>query len=906
MPAASPGSFPPGDPKPETVLLLPAHGLDDLPETLPAADAAGLLNAFALAWHPALLATARALPQHKRADQPPRPMPHRRFLVAECVLDKLPDGWLGDAGETAAVVGGDREKGSAAVERWAGGPGDGDPAPFFALGLGHLWAERLTRRTHYYSTLDETRLRVETVAAADAWAAGDAEKLASRLTEAAEILREARERFYPTGASFHDLVFVIPRLAAKLPAALAGPHPANLLATGADWRAITDADPAVLDVVKGCEGCVVGGERHEVPPALRDVTATLADLAAGRETIGSLFGRQPGVWGRRRFGVSPLTPQLAGAFGYRGALRLNFGGGEFLGKEDRAGGRGVVRWAGAEGEIAAHTRDPIAAGDAAAWWRLPDVLADAFEQEQTVAVTFARWPGAPCPWLDDLKTLTSLSPALGEFRTYDALFAEPDPFARLLAADPRTVRSRELEAAVAAGEELPISSYAAAVVADAQEKDTAVVGGLADLLHAPPGEDPAEGLAAAVARGGGVEPGRLWANPLATPRTVGVFLEKPPPAGHPAVRTVGPGGFTLELPPGGFVWLPDKPGKAASPAKAKAKTAEVGVARNEFFEVRLDEATGGVASVKTYGRAPNRLGMRLCVRFAAPRAGRDGEPTHYADAVRTSWEVRYAGADRGEVRATGELRDPAGGAVLAEFAVDVRLWRGSRTAEVRLTFEDVAYAPTGDPYADFLGVRWAWDDETAELTRSIQGTRQAAPAAGTFEAPHYFELTTPNGDAKARTAVLTGGACFHVRRGGRMCDTPLLVAGDPLGLASHPFGIAVDDPHPMRAADAFLSRPRPVPCPGPPAGGPVGWLLACDAPGVRVLAVDARPDGSAVVRLQESDGRSREPRVRFFKAPRNAERRTLGGEPAGELRCEGDAVVVPLAGYELCDVAVTW
>ena len=273
--------------------------------------------------------------------------------------------------------------------------------------------------------------------------------------------------------------------------------------------------------------CVVGGEEREVPPALRDVTATLTDLAAGRETIESLFGRQPGVWGRRRFGVSPLTPQLAGAFGYAGALRLNFGGGEFLGKEDRAGGRGVARWAGAEGEIAAHTRDPLPAGDAAAWWRLPDVLADAFEQEQTVAVTFARWPGGDCVWLDDLKTLTSLSPALGEFRTYEQLFAQPDPFARLLAADPRTVRSRELEAAVAAATAEPITAHAAAVRADAEAREDIIFAGLADLLERPASGgrqpsvaatgDAAEPLAALIGCGGGDAPRHDLAQPAAVP-----------------------------------------------------------------------------------------------------------------------------------------------------------------------------------------------------------------------------------------------------------------------------------------------------------------------------------------------------------------------------------------------------
>ena len=925
------------EPRPETILLLPSHGLDDLPEDLPEPDAAGLLNAFALAWHPARLAAGRALPLFRRADQPPRPAAHRRFVVPECVRNRLPDGWLTDAADTAAVVGSDRAAGRAAVEAWGDEAGRGetaDPSPFFALGLGHLWAERMTRRTHYYSTLDETRLRVEIVAAADARAAGDAAKLRDRLTEAAEILREARERFYPTPARFHDLVFVLPRLTDRLPAVVAAAeaHPVNLLATGADWRAVAETSPEIIDAVKNAlNACVIGGEEHELPPALRDVTATLADLAAGRETFAELFGSPPKTWARRRFGFSPLTPQIAGQLGYAGAVRPNFGGGAFAGKGETDGGRGIVRWAGAEGELPCHTREAVPsgpAGSAAAWWRLPDVLADAFEQEQTVAVTFARWPGPAAPWLDDLKALTALSPVIGEFRTFDDLFAEPDPFARLLAADPRAARSRELEAAVAAGPGSHVAAARADALRDASERDDAVLDGLAGLIGAPPAgpesdqhdeehqhqkqhrsEAPAEAaerLAALLSRGGGADPGRLWLNPLPTPCTVGVFIEKPPPAGRPAVRTVGPGGFTLDLPPGGFVWLPDEPAKGAPLSKAKAKTAEPGVVRNEFFEVHLDEATGGIASVKTYGRTPNRLGMRPCVRFAAPRSGRDGEPVWYADAVRTTWEVRYAGADRGEVQSTGELRDPAGGAVLATFKLSVRLLRRVRTAEVGLTLENLEHRPAGDPYADFLGVRWAWDDETADLTRSLQGTRQAAPAAGPFEAPHFFELATLGGETTARTAVLTGGAAFHARRGGRMCDTPLIVAGDDANETSWRFGIAVDDPHPMRAADAFLSNPAPVACPGPPASGPVGWLLACDAPGVRVLSLTPRADGSAVVRLQESDGRSREPRLRFFKPPRTAERRTLGGEPAGPLKCEGDAVLVPLAGYELCDVRVTF
>ena len=936
----------PDDPKPETIHLLPSHGLDDLPDGLPEADAAGLLNAFALAWHPALLARSRALPRLARAAEPPRPAPHRRFVIAECVRRRLPDGWETDAGDSLAVIGPDRAAGLAAVEKLAdrdrqgAGPLDAGlqvdaglqgrlpdgRGLFGALGLGHLWVERLTRRTHYYSTLDETRLRVEAVAAADAWVAGDAAELAARLTEAAEVLREARERFYPTGAALLDLCFVLPRLADRLAPVLAGAapsdgagHPVNLLATGADWERIAADRPALIAAVRdaGDRVGLPGGEQTELAPALRDVTATLRDLTLGRETFGSLFGRQPGVWGRRRFGFTPLAPQLAGAFGYAGALHLNFGDGE-----SPAGGRGRVRWAGADGEIPAHARDPRPAESAAAWWDLPDAFADAFEQEQTVAVTFARWPGAPgepttAPLLDDLKALTALSPVLGEFRTYEQVFAEDDPFARLLAADPRKYRTRELEAAVAAGTAGPISSHTGAVQTDAADRVAGIYDGLAGLLASggrrPPepsehARDPARALAAALTRGGaGI--GTLHLNPLPVPRVAGV--ESPAaPADHPAVRVVGKSAFTLELPPCGFVWLPNGPAATAPVTTSKAKTAEPGVVRNEFFEVRLSEATGGVAAVKTYGRSPNRLALVPAVRFGSRRSGPDGEPTLYSRAVRTDWEILDAGPARGAVRSRGELRDPAGGAVLARFSLRVELYRGTRTARVSVELRDVAAAPTGSPYADNLCLRWAWDDEAAELARSIQGTRQAAPAAGTFEAPHYFELTELSGDGKLRTAVLTGGLPFHVRRGPRMADTPLLVVGESSSgesgdaPRSWDLGIAVDDPHPMRAADAFLSPPAAVVGVPRPASGPTGWLLACDCPGVRVLQIAPRADGSAVVRLQETDGRTREATLRFFKPPAAATRRTVGGADAGPLACGGDAVRVPLAGYELCDAAV--
>ncbi|MEM9702732.1 MAG: hypothetical protein AAF907_09855, partial [Planctomycetota bacterium] len=305
----------------ETVLLLPSHGLDDLPESLTEPHAAALLNAFALSWHPAFFATAIAMPRLVYVEEPPLPVGGRRFLLADFLRDRLPDGWENDAGARLTVIGPDRSESLARMAPLLGGRPSalpGDLSAFFALGLGHLWSERLTRKTHYYSTLDETRLRTEAVAAADALFDDQREEMRERLVEAAEILREARERFYPTPAKLCDLCFIgtgfdPEQLKREVESAETGQTPPlNLLGTGEDWRGVAKGRPELIDAIRAAGERVepVGGEDRELPTPLRDLPAALKSLRAGRETFDSLFGSQPGVWGRFRFGLTPLTPQI--------------------------------------------------------------------------------------------------------------------------------------------------------------------------------------------------------------------------------------------------------------------------------------------------------------------------------------------------------------------------------------------------------------------------------------------------------------------------------------------------------------------------------------------------------------------------------------------------------------------
>src|SRR5579872_4110051 len=88
----------------DLVVLFPSHGLEDFPTDLPDEKAAGLLNAFAVAWHPSLIAAAKALPREQRADNPPAGEPGRLILVPPACQDLLPAGWLEEARAAGGTV----------------------------------------------------------------------------------------------------------------------------------------------------------------------------------------------------------------------------------------------------------------------------------------------------------------------------------------------------------------------------------------------------------------------------------------------------------------------------------------------------------------------------------------------------------------------------------------------------------------------------------------------------------------------------------------------------------------------------------------------------------------------------------------------------------------------------------
>jgi alpha-mannosidase len=957
------------------VILLPGHGLEDLPVDLSDEKAAGLLNAFAVAWHPHVLSASTSLPQEHRADDPPASANDSLIFIPSASEEIVPVDWIDQARSAGAnVVVGLSDRGALAQAvldpLGAQSPLDEElVADFYALGIGKVLVELLSRRMHHFEGFDDGHLRREAIAGAEAAIAGDVERARSHLKNCFDVLTETRERFYPVEFYLIDLCLVIPRLAdAHLERALVSPKPMSVLVTGTDLETISREHPAIVEQCREALGAgrleIVGGEWTERPVPLVPVNSFLREFERGRDAFRQALGSQPSIWGRRRYGMTTLLPMILDRFGFRGALHVALDDGLYPDTEESR-----IRWEGCDGTaLDATTRIPLAVDSAASFLRFPSRLAESMQQDQTAAIVWARWPEVRNPFWQDLERIHRQSAVLGRFVTFRQFFEQTDDSGRHARLQESEYLSPFLIQAVAAQERDPIGRFrrhfarrskfdaarqydALAAIVGRQPVGLANHRSLEDGLESagpdlPAGdatqhadlderlesflEHSAGSLAQKFLTGGTGEPGYLILNPLAFDRTVTVELPKietPPPVQAPirgiqfdsARRQV-----TVDVPACGYVWIRSRNPKPDRPRPPKAAMSEGRMIRNEFIEVHINEATGGIARIKQFGRQPNRLSQQLALRFPRERtvAGPDGEPTERTDYSQmrcTSISVTSSGPALGEIVTAGTLNDPQDGSIVAEFGQTVRVWRGRPYIELEIELRPVNL-PDGDPWSNYLASRFAWNDSAATLTRSVLGGAHGLQHER-FESPHFLEIATES----QRITVLNGGLPFHRKTGPRMVDSLLIVAGETE--RRFRFGLAIDADYPMRAAMDFLVPPTVVESPGgPPIAGNSGWLFHLDAKNVQILqflplrgsepssaSAISQPEAESeplrcdapfgfAVRLVETEGRQRPVRLECYCTPTEATRRDFQGRMLGQLAIVDDAVLIEMGAYEIVDV----
>lgn len=878
-----------------TSVLIPSHSLDDFPTDCREVEAEGLLNAFAVSCHPALLAETGQLPRWDRADLPPEEFEERLFFVPSVSAKQLPTAWMRRATDDRATVIANVDRREDLISHLIEKAGCSLPpevdqelvADFYALGICRLMLQLLTRHMHHFSEQDETHLEKKAVLAAQELLAGNPDETRKHLRVCFELLLEERERLYPVESHLVEICLMLPRLANEhFKKRLDNPSPFSLMVSASDLEEISTQSPELVATLKNriAENNVdlVGGDFTENDEVLRPVTSSLWQLTKGHAVYEKLVGSGAKTWGRRKYGLSSNIPQLASRNGISAALLYALDDGTYPEEE-----QGKIEWEGRDGSMMnSVSRLPLSIDSAANMLRLAERLADSMNHDYVAMISLARWPEVKTPWLEDLYRISSYEPVLGRFITLGEFLSEGDHTGHVYSHDQREYLTPFLSQMVARKEANAVSRYSdfysrreklnaaqwcARITQLIQKRELSLIAELDEISDrleqtgtGATADETAEftrrieesatktleAFSPVVLNNDASEsPALLIVNTSSFDQTAVVEInhfETPPEMSGPdkngPVKQVQ---FddqhklaVVTVPPCGFAVL--SPGQSTASANSSEKTlAEELLLRNEFFELTISEKTGGIIQIKNYGRSPNRLSQQIAMRFADAKKDStyDQNPAGtYSVMEAESIETTNTGPVLGQIVSKGVLKSPESEEVVANFTQTTSVYRGLRDIDVRLQIEPKKM-PEGNPWLEYYCARFAWDSASAALSGGIQGNAFLL-GHDRVEAPDYIEIA----DAERRMTIVPFGRPFHRRVGMRMLDSILIPAGETQ--QEFRFTLSFDELFPMHAVKRAMNPVQSLPTRGKPRGTNAGWLFHLSAKNVLLNRIMPAPASS--------------------------------------------------------------
>lgn len=837
---------------------------------------------------------------------------------------------------------------------------------FFALGFAHLQAELMTRQLRYMSNLDEIRFRESALKAAEAACSGDPDKVKSHLQRAFDLLSESREYFYPVQNHLIDLTLTADTtLGAGLLRELREGGRINLEITGSLVAKLAKSHPDTLSELKKAlaenRATIVGGEYHEGPSTLLPQSLWVRNFQRGREEYESHLQTTPVVFGRRRYGLSPHLPGILASGGFTGALHFALDDGGFP-----VGNQSKFRWEGEDGQtVDALGRIPLDASRAGTFLKLADTVGRILDLDHAATAVFAHWPDAVSPWYRLLRITAGYSPVLGAFRLLPEYFRDtqyvgartqhpaerysspylkqwvadglPDPISRwtqLLrlvvkadsavnvlvmralvtgrwdqkASEIRSAAIRLLEEATYEAETTSDHQVMAARVAECDRILADAISLFAENLF--------QAAAATDTRG----TGHMFLNPHPFSQRGPAFLtgsKFPPKTERPVVATGENGNdpVVVEVPSFSYWAVPrnDEPHQAevekrrslfSRRAKDEPPLRVEGLAvQNEFYRLKVDETSGGIAAFAAAPVGRNLLGQKLALRLPIPSDSGGGElddpERFYSRMIAESVEVVFPGPPTAEIVSRGRLVDRAGDLV-ARFEQRVIVVQRIPIARIKIHLQPERL-PDGSPWADYYACRFAWNDETAEVHGS-SGWCRVKTEASLLESPWYVHLMTQ----KHALTFLTPGLPFHRRIGLRRLDTLLIVKGETA--REFEVGIGLDLRYPLHAALQLIEPPAAVPIVSTLPNPACAWMIHVDVRNVLVTGMSPLMEGDRLTGLRlelwETEGRAGDAVIRFCRHVRSAYRLDLWQREIEPLAAAEDAVTVHFARFQRCSIEV--
>jgi alpha-mannosidase len=424
----------------ECLILLPGHGLDDFPRSLPNDQADQLLAGWCALWHPQLIATCRTAPRWQQATYPPVELNDLLIVVPSISAGVLRTGFADEVAKAGGLI---RE----AQAPWRQFQGDllaatgltnSNPlveklkTDFAALGYAFLQIQLMTRQLRYTSNLDELLFNDQVLQAAEAAVAEDAETAERMLQSCFDQLGQERDHYYSLEVNLIDVTLLAgTTLGTTLQAALqkqldAQAPPTSLVACASLLAKLNTAKPDNMQLLRTAlqeRVCtLMGGLDHERPHPLMTAEAIRRDLQRARIAYPSLGVTSPRVFTRYSFGAVPDMPLHLRRSGFAGAVLVPWENGAYP-----LGSQAKISWEASDGTfLPALTPKLLDAASPSSFLTLGWLAGEALEHEHVPAIVLAHWPNRYCDYFEFLQRIASRTPALGKWVLVDDFFDNTD------------------------------------------------------------------------------------------------------------------------------------------------------------------------------------------------------------------------------------------------------------------------------------------------------------------------------------------------------------------------------------------------------------------------------------------------------------------------------------------------
>jgi alpha-mannosidase len=423
-----------------SIFVIPSSSLEDLPTRIGHDAALDFLNAWTCQWDPRLLTALGTLPEWKKADGSALDLEHALVVCPEVSKLKVdqPQRERLELGQCVLVDSSSKSRANLvssllesvrlAIESGLSEPSTESPIlldDFYALGYAVLQIQILARKLRYSWNIDWIMFSEQTLSAARASLANDAEETERWLQSCFDSLSQERDRYCSQQAYLLDVILLATTtLGPSLDRQVETSHPTNLLATSALLKSLKDRNAnawsRILQGIADKHISLVGGLEFERPHSYLSSSAIRRELGRGIRSYEELGVEAPKVFSRYRAGFTASDPLWLTQHGYTGSLLVAWAEGTIPDRD-----QAKIRWqANSEGKsldtIAGHVFD---AASADSYIDLAESLSKQLDYHHVPTLILAHWPGIQLQPLQDLLRVIARTPALGKFHTAESYFA---------------------------------------------------------------------------------------------------------------------------------------------------------------------------------------------------------------------------------------------------------------------------------------------------------------------------------------------------------------------------------------------------------------------------------------------------------------------------------------------------